>query len=260
MQGTDRGVFSGGTKIKFGLEDGLSQQEQVRSASASGQPGSTVSAAAAPIAVAPPSQPEPSARSAWRRLALPIFAVLAAFGFVALATLRWDAWVGAAAIQMLFGGIFMTIAGTVMGEWSHLAFSTRTTIAFIYLTFAGSVVAFAAYSYALRHLDVAIVSLYTYVNPIIAVALGAWLLGEPVGWRMFVADPQTGNREESAQLVVHINFAGKTQDIPMRYRATAAQPERQFWVAKWIVPTDAPIDGTLVVNVNGTDTNLAPTA
>ena len=65
--------------------------------------------------------------------------------------------------------------------------------------------------------------------------------GDPVGWRMFVADPQTGNREESAQLVVHITFAGKTEDIPMRYRATAAQPERQFWVAKWVVPTDAPI-------------------
>src|SRR5882672_7088186 len=64
--------------------------------------------------------------------------------------------------------------------------------------------------------------------------------GDPVGWRMFVADPQTGNREESAQLVVHINFAGKPQDIAMRYRATAAQPERQFWVAKWMVPTDAP--------------------
>ena len=32
--------------------------------------------------------------------------------------------------------------------------------------------------------------------------------GDPIGWRMFVADPQTGNREESAQLVVHINFSG----------------------------------------------------
>ena len=52
--------------------------------------------------------------------------------------------------------------------------------------------------------------------------------GDPVGWRMFVADPQTGNREESAQLVVHLTVAGKTQDIPMRYRATAAQPERQY--------------------------------
>src|SRR5262249_62165823 len=62
--------------------------------------------------------------------------------------------------------------------------------------------------------------------------------GEPVGWRMFVADPATGKREESAQLVVHLNVGGKTVDIPMRYRATAAQPEREFWVAKWVVPPD----------------------
>jgi hypothetical protein len=65
--------------------------------------------------------------------------------------------------------------------------------------------------------------------------------GDPVGFRMFVADPQTGNREESAQLVVHINYAGQVVDIPMRYRATEKQPERQFWVAKWVVPKDAPV-------------------
>ena len=78
--------------------------------------------------------------------------------------------------------------------------------------------------------------------------------GEPVGWRMFVADPQTGNREESAQLVVHLDYAGKIIDIPMRYRATAAQPERQFWVAKWIVPQDAPT-GILRYTVTATDKN-----
>jgi len=94
---------------------------------------------------------------------------------------------GAAAVQMLFGGLFMIAAGTLHGEWGRLAFSQKTTAAFVYLTVAGSVVAFAAYSYALRHLDVAIVSLYTYVNPVIAVALGAWLLGEPFGWRMVAA-------------------------------------------------------------------------
>jgi membrane fusion protein (multidrug efflux system) len=80
------------------VEDGLSQQEQVRPASASAQSAATASAAAAPIAP-PKSQPELGSGSSWGRLALPIFAVLAAFGFVALATLRWDAWVGAAAIQ-----------------------------------------------------------------------------------------------------------------------------------------------------------------
>ena len=76
--------------------------------------------------------------------------------------------------------------------------------------------------------------------------------GEPVGWRMFVADPSTSSREESAQLVVHLTVGGKTIDLPMRYRATAAQPERQFWVVKWIVPADAPI-GIIRYTVTATD-------
>jgi hypothetical protein len=76
--------------------------------------------------------------------------------------------------------------------------------------------------------------------------------GDPVGFRMFVADPQTGNREESAQLVVHVNYGGKLVDIPMRYRATPAQPERQFWVAKWMVPADAPV-GIVRYTVSATD-------
>jgi drug/metabolite transporter (DMT)-like permease len=52
---------------------------------------------------------------------------------------------------------------------------------------AGAVVAFAAYSYALQHLNVAIVSLYSYVNPVIAVALGIVILDEPFHLRMPVA-------------------------------------------------------------------------
>jgi hypothetical protein len=76
--------------------------------------------------------------------------------------------------------------------------------------------------------------------------------GEPVGFRMFVADPSSGKREESAQLVVHVNVGGKTVDIPMRYRATAKQPEREFWVAKWVVPQDAPV-GIVRFSVSATD-------
>ena len=76
--------------------------------------------------------------------------------------------------------------------------------------------------------------------------------GDPVGFRMFVADPSTGKREESAQLVVHLSVAGKTVDIPMRYRATAAQPEREFWVAKWVVPQDTPT-GIVRYTVTATD-------
>lgn len=94
---------------------------------------------------------------------------------------------GSAAMQMCFGGLFLTLLGTSLGEWSHLSFTGKTAGAMIYLLVFGSVIAFTAYSYALRHLNVATVSLYTYINPVIAVALGIILLGEPFQIRMVLA-------------------------------------------------------------------------
>lgn len=92
-----------------------------------------------------------------------------------------------AAVQMFFGGLFMFLAGLLTGEWASLSFTARTGAALGYLIVAGSLIAFAAYSYALRHLPIATVSLYTYVNPVIAVALGTLLLGEPFRLSMVVA-------------------------------------------------------------------------
>ena len=64
--------------------------------------------------------------------------------------------------------------------------------------------------------------------------------GEPVGFRASAIDPKTGNHiEPGAELVVHLEYAGHTQDVKMRWRATAREPEREFWVAKWMVPADA---------------------
>jgi membrane fusion protein (multidrug efflux system) len=78
----------------------LSQQDQISAAPAAAKTGSTPSSAAAPAAAnVPPPQAPSVSRSSWRRLAIPVFAVLAAFGFIVLATLRWDAWVGSAVIQ-----------------------------------------------------------------------------------------------------------------------------------------------------------------
>jgi hypothetical protein len=65
--------------------------------------------------------------------------------------------------------------------------------------------------------------------------------GEPVGFRMTAINPATGQRDRATQLVVHLSYAGRTIDIPMRDRQTENQPERTFWVAKWIVPDDAPV-------------------
>ena len=63
--------------------------------------------------------------------------------------------------------------------------------------------------------------------------------GQPVGFRMVAINPATGKRDRATQLVVHLSYNGKTVDIPMRDRQTEKQPEREFWVAKWIVPDDA---------------------
>jgi len=90
----------------------------------------------------------------------------------------------AAALQMLFGGVFMMIAGTLDGEWRRLAFNARTIAAESYLTIFGSIVGYSAYTYALKYLPTATVSLYAYANPVIAVVLGAALLGEPFGVRV----------------------------------------------------------------------------
>jgi drug/metabolite transporter (DMT)-like permease len=92
-----------------------------------------------------------------------------------------------AALQMLFGGICMLIAGSALQEWKTLSFTGRTTGAVIYLVLVGSVAGFSAYAYALKHLPVATVSLYAYVNPVIAVVLGTLLLGEPLNPRLAAA-------------------------------------------------------------------------
>ena len=91
------------------------------------------------------------------------------------------------AYQMLFGGLMMTAAGTVLGEWNDLFFTTRTATALIYLSTIGAIGGFVAFTYALRHLQVSFVSLYAYINPVIAVALGVLILNEAFTPRMAVS-------------------------------------------------------------------------
>lgn len=91
------------------------------------------------------------------------------------------------AAQMLAGGVMMLALGAIQGEWRSLHFSTRTAAALAYLSTIGAIGGFVAYTYALRHLPVSLVSLYAYINPVIAVALGVTLLGEPFDSRMAVA-------------------------------------------------------------------------
>ena len=100
---------------------------------------------------------------------------------------RNDNILGTTALQMLAGGLMMLAAGTALGEWQRLFFTPRTGAALAYLSTIGAVGGFVAYTYALRHLSVSFVSLYAYINPVIAVALGVLLLNEPFDWRMATA-------------------------------------------------------------------------
>jgi drug/metabolite transporter (DMT)-like permease len=91
------------------------------------------------------------------------------------------------ALQMVFSGIMLLTAATVHGDWANLSFTPRTFAAMAYLSIAGSLVAYSAYIYAIQHLPLQLVSLYAYINPMIAVALGTLLLDEPLSARILVA-------------------------------------------------------------------------
>jgi drug/metabolite transporter (DMT)-like permease len=92
-----------------------------------------------------------------------------------------------AALEMLFGGGVLLAASLALGETSHLVFAPRSTSALVYLIVVGAIGGFSAYAYALKHLPVATVSLYAYVNPIIAVILGSLVLQEPFTPRIALA-------------------------------------------------------------------------
>jgi drug/metabolite transporter (DMT)-like permease len=91
------------------------------------------------------------------------------------------------ALQMVFSGIMLLGAATAHGDWAQVSFTPRTIAAMLYLSIAGSLVAYSAYIYAIQHLPLQLVSLYAYINPMIAVALGTLLLNEPLSARILIA-------------------------------------------------------------------------
>ena len=82
-----------------------------------------------------------------------------------------------AAGQMLCGGVLLLAVGGLTGEQFTIG-SVQGTVAIAYLAVFGSIVAFSAYIWLLHHARPALVGSYAYVNPVIAVALGAWLASE----------------------------------------------------------------------------------
>ncbi|MDQ4034929.1 MAG: EamA family transporter [Chloroflexota bacterium] len=93
-------------------------------------------------------------------------------------------------LEMLAGGIVLVSAGSLLGEIGRTnveEFSLRSLVALGYLTVFGSIVAFSAYTWLLANVPVSTVGTYAYVNPIVAVALGAVILQEPITARTLIA-------------------------------------------------------------------------
>ncbi len=92
------------------------------------------------------------------------------------------------ALQMLCGGALLLLFGFTLGESVDLAAVTAESwLAWLYLVLFGSVVAFSAYSWLIATQPSALVSTYAFVNPVVAVLLGAWWLDEPLGPRTLLA-------------------------------------------------------------------------
>ena len=92
-----------------------------------------------------------------------------------------------AGIALLAGGTVLMIMSALRGEIQSFdagALSYQAMAAWLYLTLAGTVLAFAAYSWLLKQVPAALVATYTFVNPLIALLLGWAVLGEQVGMKM----------------------------------------------------------------------------
>ena len=92
------------------------------------------------------------------------------------------------AMQMLTGGAMLAVVGLAIGERFPAHASASAWLAVGYLFVFGSVIGFTAYAWLLRNTRPVVATSYAYVNPVLAVLIGAALYGEPLGWTTLVAN------------------------------------------------------------------------
>lgn len=92
-----------------------------------------------------------------------------------------------AGLQMFFGGVLLVPFSIVFDDMSRVALSSEVVWSMAYLIIFGSLVAYASYAYALRKLPMTIVSLYAYINPLVAVVLGWLVLDETLNMKIWLS-------------------------------------------------------------------------
>jgi drug/metabolite transporter (DMT)-like permease len=93
----------------------------------------------------------------------------------------------AAALQMIIAGTVLLLIAAVSGDYENLNPTGRGLLAVLYLMIFGSIVGHTCFVYALANLPSSTVSMYAYINPIIAVVLGNFVLGERLDWTVVAA-------------------------------------------------------------------------
>lgn len=89
--------------------------------------------------------------------------------------------------QMLIGSVISLVIGLILGERIDHMPSLQGTLALAYLTLFGSIVAYSAFVWLVKHVRPALATSYAYVNPPIALLLGVTVLNEPMNSNTVVA-------------------------------------------------------------------------
>jgi drug/metabolite transporter (DMT)-like permease len=121
----------------------------------------------------------------------------------------------ATTLEMLCGGAAMVVVALIAGEGADVrpgAFSTDSILAFAYLVTFGSLAAFTAYTWLLANAPLSQVATYAYVNPVVAIALGAVVLGEEVTPIVLAG---------AGIIVASVAFTVRREASPRRRRAAA---------------------------------------
>src|SRR5438045_4095449 len=123
------------------------------------------------------------------------------------------------AYQMLAGGVVLIAIAVAKGEIAHVdpsTFSVRSLLALAYLVVFGSLVAFTAYTWLLQNAPVSLVSTYAFVNPVVAVILGALVLAEAITLNVLIG---------AAVIVVAVAFIVFRQNAARRAERLAPAAE-----------------------------------
>lgn len=92
--------------------------------------------------------------------------------------------------EMLTASLAILFVSGIIGEWNGFSFasvSLNSWLGLAYLITIGSLVGFVSYIWLLKHAPVSLAVTYAYVNPLVAVFLGAWLADEIINARILIA-------------------------------------------------------------------------